>query len=88
MSNKELKVFNWKKGIELRSMLIEDEPWFVAKDVAVALGYKNPRDAISKHVDELDVAKRDTKNNGVTRTLTYINESGVWGFVQNGHYLR
>ena len=36
------------------------EPWFVAKDVCEALGYSNARDAIAKHVDEEDVAKRDT----------------------------
>ena len=41
-------------------MIIDKEPWFVGKDIAVALGYTNPRKAISDHVDEED------KTDGVT----------------------
>jgi prophage antirepressor-like protein len=55
--------------------------WFIAADVAKALGYKNTRDAISKHVDREDkgVANRDT-NKG-SRNLTTINESGLYSLI-------
>ena len=62
---------------EVRTMLINNEPWFVGVDVALALGYSNPRDALAKHVDPEDkgVAKCDTpgvdfidtSSNGVTQ---------------------
>lgn len=50
----ELTVFNNPDFGEIRSMLIDSEPWFVGKDVALALGYNNTRDAIQKHVDDED----------------------------------
>ena len=46
----ELKQFNFENN-QVRTLLINDEPWFVGKDVAEILGYSNPRDALSKHVD-------------------------------------
>lgn len=58
----ELQVFNSEEFGQVRSLMIDNEPWLVGKDVAVALGYNNPRDAISKHVEDEDkgVAKCDT----------------------------
>jgi len=41
----ELQIFNNPNFGEIRTLTIEDEPWFVGKDVAVVLGYSNPRDA-------------------------------------------
>ena len=38
----------------IRTMVINDEPWFVGKDVAGALGYTNSRDALATHVDDCD----------------------------------
>ena len=49
----ELQLFSFENH-EVRSLSINNEPYFVGKDVAEILGYKNPRDAISKHVDEDD----------------------------------
>lgn len=62
----------------VRTILIEAEPWFVGVDVAIALGYSNPRDALLKHVDEEDkgVAKCDTP--GGIQEMTIINEPGVY----------
>ena len=59
-------------------MLINNEPWFVGVDVALALGYSNPRDALAKHVDPEDkgVAKCDTP--GGLQEMTVINEPGVY----------
>ena len=58
----ELTVFNNEEFGEIRTITIDGEPWFVGKDVAEVLGYSNPRDALSKHVDIEDkgVANCDT----------------------------
>lgn len=62
----------------VRTLLIENEPWFIGIDVATALGYSNPRDALLKHVDDEDkgVAKCDTP--GGLQDMTIINEPGVY----------
>lgn len=76
----ELQVFNFENN-QVRTLLINDEPWFVGKDVAEILGYSNPRDALAKHVYDEDkgVAKCDTL--GGKQDLTVINESGVYALV-------
>ena len=48
----ELKVFENPTFGQVRTVEIDGEPYFVGKDVATILGYSNPRDAISKHVDD------------------------------------
>lgn len=77
----ELKQFNFENN-QVRTLLINDEPWFIGKDVAEILGYSNPRDALSKHVDSEDknsVAIHD--GNKGNPNLTIINESGVYALV-------
>lgn len=63
----------------IRTLLINQEPWFVGTDVATALGYSNPRDAIARHVDEEDkntvVFHDGTSGNP---NMTVINEPGVY----------
>ncbi|WP_206668442.1 BRO-N domain-containing protein [Aeromonas veronii] len=64
--------------------IITDEhgdPWFVAKDVCEALGYTNSRKALSDHVDEEDVTKRDTLTKGGIQAISYINESGLYSLI-------
>lgn len=39
---------------KVRAVMINDEPWFIGKDVAIALGYSNPRDVLAKRVDYED----------------------------------
>lgn len=58
----ELQIFNNEEFGEVRSLIIDNEPWFIGKDVATVLGYTNPRDALSKHVDDED--------KGVTEMMT------------------
>ena len=50
----DLTIFNSNEFGEIRTVTIEGEPWFVGKDIADALGYKNTKDAISSHVDSDD----------------------------------
>lgn len=77
----DLQIFNSPEFGEIRTIEKNGEPWFVGKDVAIALGYNNPRDAFKKHIDEEDkgVAKCDTL--GGTQETTIINESGLYSLV-------
>ncbi len=50
----EIKIFNNEEFGQVRMVVIDNEPWFVGKDVAIALGYSNTKDALKKHVDEED----------------------------------
>ena len=58
----ELQIFNSEEFGEIRTVTIDNEPWFVGKDVAEALGYAEPRSAVSKKVEEADrgVAEMET----------------------------
>lgn len=75
-----LQIFNNPEFGEIRSMEINGEPWFVGKDVAVALGYSNTKDALAKRVYDEDkrdgVAIRDPI--GREQKPTLINESGLY----------
>ena len=64
--NNTLQGFENKEFGTVRTLSIDGEQWFIAKDVATALGYSNTRDAIAKHVDDDDkntVVIRDGKGN-------------------------
>lgn len=76
----EIMKFNFD-GKNIRTMLIENEPWFVGKDVARTLGYSNPRKALIDHVDEEDkgVTKCDTL--GGKQDISIINESGLYALI-------
>lgn len=79
----DLQIFNNDEFGEVRTVVIENEPWFVAKDIALALGYTNPRDAVINHVfdDDKGVEKLDTL--GGAQNLTVINESGLYSLIFN-----
>lgn len=83
MSNN-LQVFNFESN-EVRTLLINNEPWFVGKDVAEVLGYKNTKDALIKHVDEEDKEVLKSQNatfeNIPNRGLTVVNESGLYSLI-------
>lgn len=75
-----LQTFRFEKQ-EVRTQIVNDEPWFVGKDVAEVLGYKNTTDALHKHVDAEDkgVANHDTL--GGKQLMTIINESGLYSLI-------
>ena len=77
----EVKIFNSEEFGDIRTVTIDNEPWFVGKDVAEALGYSNPRKAIGDHVHEDDkgVTKCDTL--GGRQDLVIINESGLYALI-------
>lgn len=63
-------------------MIIDNEPWFVGKDVAQALGYAKARNAIATHVDEDDALKQGlTDKTGRIQETILINESGLYSLI-------
>ena len=70
----ELQVFTSNEFGEVRTVVINDTPWFVGKDVAVVLGYQNSSRDINRHVDEED---RQNYQNGtfflaVVKVMVYL----------------
>lgn len=77
----ELQLFNFENN-QVRTLLINDEPWFVGKDVAEILGYSKARNAIATHVDDDDKKGAPIQGGlGGTQEMTVINESGVYALV-------
>lgn len=81
MSN--IQIFNHPGFGDIRvSDTNTDMPLFCAMDLCRVLGYANGRDAVARHVDSDDVAKRDTIDRiGRKQQLTYVNESGMYALV-------
>lgn len=76
----DIQVFNNPEFGEIRTVEINNEPWFVGKDVAVILGYSNPQKAIRDHIDEDDRTVNESFTvNGTAIAL--INESGLYSLV-------
>ena len=77
-----LKVFKNEEFGEVRSLLINNEPCFVGKDVALILGYSNPQKAIRDHIDEDDKrTERIVHPQGGTQDTVIINESGLYSLI-------
>lgn len=76
-----LRLFQFEEQ-NVRTLVIDDEPYFVGKDVAEILGYAKPRNAISVHVDDED--KKDAPIQGTlggVQTMTMVNESGLYSLI-------
>lgn len=77
----ELQVFNFENN-QVRTLLINDEPWFVGKDVANILGYERATKAIQDHVDEEDKDAIPIQDSiGRMQNTPIINESGIYALV-------
>lgn len=75
-------VFNNDEFGSVRTLVLNNEAWFVGKDVAECLGYAKPRNAISSHVDDED--KKDAPIQGAlggTQKMKIINESGMYSLI-------
>ena len=77
----ELQVFTNPEFGQVRTVTIEEEPWFVGKDVAVALGYESPRAAVSKKVDPEDKGVSEMETPSGKQQMTIINESGLYALI-------
>ena len=76
-----IEIFKNESFGEVRVAGTSEQPLFCASDLCRALGYANGRDAISKHVDEWDVAKCDTPTMSGIQSMTYVNESGLYALI-------
>lgn len=66
---------------EVRTVVIDGEPWFVGKDVAQCLGYTNPSKALADHVDDDDKLNNKTLSSLGQRGGWLINESGMYALI-------
>lgn len=75
----ELQIFNSEEFGDIRTAEIDGKPYFVGTDVAKALGYNNPRDAVSRHCK--GVVKRDTPTSSGIQSMSYINEGDLYRLI-------
>ena len=75
-----LEVFKNEEFGEVRTVLINNEPYFVGKDVALILGYTNPQKALRDHIDEEDKTRNESFTVNGTQGIL-INESGLYSLI-------
>jgi len=67
--NNEIKIFEHEQFGKVRTILIDGQPWFVGTDVAKALGYTKPHNALERHIDEDDSLKRESSTTSVEHRI-------------------
>lgn len=77
----ELQIFNSEEFGDIRTVTIDNEPWFVGKDVATALGYSNPQKAVRDHISEEDRGVNEMDTPSGRQNLAIINESGLYALI-------
>lgn len=75
-----LELFNFRTQ-QVRTVLIENDPWFVGKDIATILGYAKTADAVRKHIDKEDKGVFVLETPGGKQPVTIINESGLYSLI-------
>lgn len=80
--NNQLEIFKNEEFGEVRVSIIDNEPWFVGRDIAEVLGYSRPAKAILDHVDDEDKDEVPIQDSiGRMQKTPVINESGLYGLV-------
>ena len=74
----EIQVFENEDFGQIRTLLLDGVPWFVGKDVADILEYRNYRQALKSNVEELDKGVHSVDTLGGIQQMTVINESGLY----------
>lgn len=77
----ELQIFTNAEFGSVRATVIDSEPFFVGKDVAEILGYRDTSDALKRHMDEEDKLTRCFTDSGQNRAMYIINESGLYSLI-------
>ena len=77
----DLQIFSNPEFGQVRTVEIDGTPWLVGKDVAVALGYKNPQRAIRDHVEDEDKGMTKTVTPSGEQEMLIINESGLYSLI-------
>ena len=76
-----IQVFNSPEFGAIRTFDIDGQPWFVATDIAAALGYARPRDAANRHVAEDDKGSAVLATPGGDQEFVTVNESGLYSMI-------
>lgn len=76
-----IQIFENSEFGKVRTLMRDGEPWAVGKDVAEALGYKNPQEAVRMHVDPEDKGVSKTLTPRGEQDVTLINESGLYSLI-------
>jgi len=76
-----ITIFNNPEFGSIRSIMINGEPWFVGKDIALALGYKDTNQAIRNYVNCNDKLTSKINGSGQNRNMIIINESGLYSLI-------
>ena len=77
-----LQVFyNESENVSIRTTMIDDEPWFVAKDVCMLLDLSNPRDILAKVLDDDEKGVDTIYTPGGKQQMSIINESGLYHLI-------
>lgn len=76
----ELQNFNFQ-GNDVRTVMVDEEPYFVGLDVATTLGYVRADNAVRNHVNDEDKLMHQVSASGQNRLMTVINESGVYDLI-------
>ena len=77
----DLQIFKNEEFGEIRTLTINNEPYFVGKDVANILGYQNGSRDINRHVDDEDKLTERIVISGQNREVIVINESGLYSLI-------
>lgn len=81
MSENMIKIFNNAEFGSLKTIMVNNEPYFIGKEIAEILGYANPKNAVPKHVDNEDKLSTQIEYAGQKRSVTVINESGLYSLI-------
>lgn len=84
MPKNEVRLFENEEFGKIRTLVLNGEPWFVGKDVAMALGYgegKSLANAVAKHVDKEDKGVTELMTPGGKQNMVIINESGLYALI-------
>ena len=79
----DIQIFNNPEFGEIRTVLVDDEPWFVGNDVAKTLGYRDLYSALRHNVDNEDKRLCPVSSTSGTQETTIINESGLYSLIFN-----
>lgn len=77
----DLKVFENEEFGKVRTIMIDNEPWFVGKDVSNVLGYTDTFGALKRHVDKEDKQNCQNDSFNTNRGMSVINESGLYSLI-------
>lgn len=76
-----IQIFQNPEFGEIRTIMINGEPWFVGNDCAKALGFKDPYSGVRKNVDDEDKQTCPVGSGAEMRNMNVINESGLYSLI-------